>query len=153
MESLLSRQGHRLLQIGVALILWSSLEGFVIPSLGSQRIGLSVHTLGASQAVLLIALGLLWPRLRLGVTAARIAFWCLVYSALAILLAYGIAAALGVGTETIRLAGELPHGLSHGTAAQETIIKLFAISSAPTGLLAFILILWGLRVGRGFTAS
>jgi (hydroxyamino)benzene mutase len=145
MESLLSRQGHRLLQIGVALILWSSLEGFVIPSLGSQRIGLSVHTLGASQAVLLIALGLLWQRLRLGVTAAGVAFWCLVYSALAILLAYGIAAVLGVGNETIRLAGELPHGLSHGTASQETIIKVIAFSSAPTGLLAFILILWGLR--------
>jgi len=70
--NLLSRQGHRLLQIGVALILYSSFEGFVIPYLGSQRIGLSVHTLSALQGVLLLAVGLVWPRLVLGAVAARI---------------------------------------------------------------------------------
>src|SRR5437762_13452077 len=120
MEStlLLSRQGHRLLQIGLVLILYSSLDGFLIPVLRSQRIGLSVHTLSAYQAVLLLALGLVWPRLRLGIAAARVAFWCLIYSALAILLAYTIAAFLGVGNETIRLAGELPHGLSDGSTSQ-----------------------------------
>jgi putative ABC transport system permease protein len=36
---------HRLLQIGMALLVYSSLDGFVIPYLGSPRIGLSVHTL------------------------------------------------------------------------------------------------------------
>jgi hydroxylaminobenzene mutase len=56
-----------------------------------------------------------------------------------------IAAAWGVGNETIALAGELPHGLHHGTRSQETLIKVVAYSSAPTGLIAFTLILWGLR--------
>jgi (hydroxyamino)benzene mutase len=63
--NLLSRQGQRLLQFGIALLLYSSLEGFVIPYLGSQRIGLSVHTLSALQGVFLLAQGLLWPRLKL----------------------------------------------------------------------------------------
>ena len=76
---------------------------------------------------------------------ARIAFWCSVYSALAILAAYTAAAMWGVGNETIKLMGELPHGLSHGTAFQETFIKILSYSSAPTGLIAFALILWGLR--------
>jgi len=127
------------------LILYASFEGFVIPYLGSPRIGLSVHTLAALQSILLLALGLLWNRLELGVGAARIAFWCLVYSAFAILAAYTIAALSGVGITTIVLAGELPHGLHHGTAFQETIIKILSYSSAPTGLISFALILWGLR--------
>src|SRR5436190_6053868 len=65
-NAVLAGQGRRLLQTGIALLLYSSLDGFVIPHLGSQRIGLSVHTLSGLQAVLLLALGLVWPRLALG---------------------------------------------------------------------------------------
>jgi (hydroxyamino)benzene mutase len=145
MNESLSRQGQHLLQLGMVLILYSALEGFVIPAFGSARIGLSVHTLGAFQAVLLLALGLVWPRLALGKISSWVAFWCLVYSAVAILAAYTIAAMWGVGNETIVLMGELPHGLRHGSANQESAIKIVAYSSAPTGLAAFGLILWGLR--------
>ena len=130
--------------MGIVFILYSSVEGFVIPHFGSPRVGLSTHTLGALQGVLLLALGLLWPKLSLRAIASRVAFWCLLYSALAILGAYSIAAAWGVGNETIVLAGELPHGLRHGTALQETLIKILSYSSAPTGLTAFALVLWGL---------
>ena len=142
---MIHRQGQRLLQLGMILILYVSIEGFVIPQLASQRIGLSVHTLGALEGILLLAQGLLWSRLRLSDMWARIAFWCSVYSALAILAAYTAAAMWGVGNETIKLMGELPHGLSHGTAFQETFITILSYSSAPTGLIAFALILWGLR--------
>ena len=143
---LLSRQSQRLLQVGIVLLLYSSLEGFVIPYLGSQRIGLSVHTLSALQGVFLLAQGLLWPRLKLGGSSSQLAFWCSLYATFAILAAYTLAAVWGVGIETIRLMGELPHGLSHGSVSQETFIKLLAYSSAPTGLTAFTLILWGLRM-------
>ncbi|MGE5771202.1 MAG: hypothetical protein ACM3Z4_04025, partial [Hyphomicrobiales bacterium] len=127
------------------LFLFSSIFGFVIPFLGSPRIGLSVHTLSALQGVLLLAQGLLWPKLRLSVTASWSAFWCGIYGALAILAAYTVAAVSGVGNETITLMGELPHGLAHGTPFQETFIRVLAYTSAPTGLTGFILILWGLR--------
>jgi hypothetical protein len=63
-----------------------------------------------------------------------------------LLAAYTVAAIWGVGSETIRLMGELPHGLAHGSVAQETFIKVLAYSSAPTGLIAFALMLWGLRI-------
>jgi (hydroxyamino)benzene mutase len=141
--TLLSRQGHRLLQFGVGLIVFSSLEGFAIPYFGSPRLGLSAHTLSALQGVLVVTLGLMWPRLRLGVTAARVAFWSFVYSDIAILSAYVIGAAWGAGNETMPLAA----GSAHGTALQETAIRIVGYSSAPTGLSAFGLILWGLRVG------
>jgi hydroxylaminobenzene mutase len=145
-STLLNRQGQRLLQCGLVLLLYSSLAGFAVPFLASPRIGLSVHTLSALQAVLLLAFGLLWPRLHLGSRALQIAFWCLLYSIVAILAAYTVAAFWGVGIETISLMGELPQGLSHGTPFQETFIKVLAYSSAPTGLAAFGLILWGLRI-------
>ena len=143
--TLLSHQGHRLLQIGIALFLYPSFDGFAIPYFGSPRIGLSVHTLSALQGVMMLGLGLLWTRLKLGVTASRIAFWCTIHGTFAILAAYTIAAVWGVGNETIALMGELPHGLSHGSAFQEAFIKILAYSSAPTGLTSFVLILWGLR--------
>ena len=43
--NMLSRQGRRLLQIGVALLLALSLEGFAIPNLASAQLGLSAHRL------------------------------------------------------------------------------------------------------------
>src|SRR5262245_35912074 len=141
---MLARQGRHLLQIGAALLLYASFEGFAIPHLASPRIGLSVHTLSAHQAVLLLVLGLVWPRLALGPTGARLAFWLLVYSTAAILAAYTIAAAWGVGNESISLMGELPHGLHHGTPFQEGLIKAISYSSV-SGVISFTLIAWGLR--------
>jgi hydroxylaminobenzene mutase len=152
-EVLLSRQGQRLLQLGVALFLYSSFEGFGIPYLRSPRIGLSVHTLSALQGVMMLGLGLLWPRLTLGVTASWIAFWCTVHGALAILAAYTIAAVWGVGIKTISLMGALPRGLAQGSAFQEAFIKVLSYSSAPTGLTSFALILWGLRVADAQRSS
>jgi hypothetical protein len=54
-SGLLSRQGQRLLQVGMLLIFYSSFDGFAIPFLRSERIGLSVHTLSAFQGVFLLA--------------------------------------------------------------------------------------------------
>ncbi len=140
---MLPRQGHRLLQIGVALFLLTSFEGFVIPSFAVPRLALSAHSLMALLGVLLIAMGLLWPKLRLGVPASRLAFWLLVYSSLAIVTAYLLGALCGGGNSTMPLAA----GTAHGSDSQETIIKIVAYSSAPTGIVSFALILWGLRIG------
>jgi hydroxylaminobenzene mutase len=141
-SELLSRQGQRLLQTGVALLLFVSLEGFVIPRLAAPNLGLSAHRLGGLQSVLLIALGLVWPRLKLGAVPSRIAFWLLIYSTFAILAAYVIGAIWGAGNETMQLAA----GAAHGSAFQETVIRVVAYSSAPTGLISFALILRGLRI-------
>ena len=140
-SNMLSRQSHRLLQIGVALFLFSSVEGFVIPYFPVPRLGLSVHTLSALQGVILLALGLLWPRLTLGATASRIACWFFIYSTFATLVPYVLAAAWGAGNSTIPLAA----GTARGTAVQETVIKVVLYTAAPTVLISLALILWGLR--------
>jgi hydroxylaminobenzene mutase len=115
--------------------------GFAVEYVAAPRLGLSAHTLSALQGVLLLGLGLLWPRLNLGIAASRIAYWSLIYGTLAILAAYVMGAIWGAGNETIRLAA----GPARGSAFQETVIMIMAYSSAPPGIVSFAIILWGLR--------
>ena len=105
---MLSRQGHRLLQLGVALFLLTSFEGFVIPGFAAPRLGLSAHSLMALLGVLFIAMGLLWPKLRLGAGTSRLAFWFLVYSGFAIVAAYLLGAIWAAGTPQCLWQRELP---------------------------------------------
>jgi hydroxylaminobenzene mutase len=139
---LLSRHGHYLLQIGVGLFLFTSFWGFAIHHVAEPRLGLSVHTLSGTEGVMLLALGLAWPKLRLRSAASRAAFLLLVYSALAILVAFVLASLWGAGNSTMPLAA----GAAHGTTLQENVIRWVAYSSAPTGIASFALILWGLRL-------
>jgi (hydroxyamino)benzene mutase len=137
----LSRQGRHLLQVGVALLLFTAFQGFAIPYFAVPLLALSVHKLSALEAVLLLAIGSFWPRINLGAWASRTAFWLLVYSALAIIAAYVMGAVWGAGNSTIRLAAQT----GHGGVVQEAMIQIVAYSSAPTGIISFALILWGLR--------
>lgn len=131
-----------MLQIGVALFVFSALEGFAIPSLPVPRLGLSVHTFSTLQGVMLLGLGLLWPRLNLGATASRIAFWTYIYSSFATLVPYVMAAVWGAGNSIIPLAA----GTAHGSAFQEAIIKVVLYSAAPMFFISMALIIWGLRI-------
>jgi len=131
-----------LLQTGVALFLFTSFEGFAVPHFTVPNLGRSVHTLSAFSGVLLLTLGLVWPRLNLGATSSRIAFWFLIYSDLATVAAFLMAGVWGAGNSIIPLAA----GTAHGSAFQEAAISVVAYSAAPTGITSFALILWGLRV-------
>jgi hydroxylaminobenzene mutase len=137
----LYHQGGRLLQVGVALLLFTSFEGFAVPNFNAPNLGRSVHTLVALSAVLLLALGLVWRRLDLGIATSRIAFWFLIYSDFAIIAAFLMAAVWGAGNSIMPLAA----GAAHGSDFQEAAITAVAYSAAPTGIISFALILWGLR--------
>jgi hydroxylaminobenzene mutase len=141
LSEMLSRQGRRLLQLGVALFLFTSFEGFVIPALASPNLGRSVHTLSGFTGVLFLAMGLMWPMLNLGTTAARMAFWLLVYSALTTIAGFVVAALWGAGGSIMPIAAQG----ARGSNFQETVIQLVIDPAAPTGIIAFALILWGLR--------
>jgi hydroxylaminobenzene mutase len=137
----LSRQGRGLLQLGVVLFLFTSFEGFVIPALAVPNLGRSVHTLSGFVGVLFVAMGLMWPMLKLGTAASRIAFWFLVYSSLATIAGFVIAAWWGAGGSIIPIAAQG----ARGSDFQETVIQLVMYPAAPTGIISFALILWGLR--------
>ena len=134
-------QGHRLIQLGVLLFLLTSIEGLFIEGLPSPMLARSVHTLAGLSGVVLIAIGLVWPRLRLGRTTAVVAFWTLIYSTLATILIFLLAALWRAGASVIPLA---VLGL-RGTQAQETVLQAIAYTAGPTALVAFSLILWGMR--------
>src|SRR4029079_13910593 len=89
-----------------------------------------------------------WTRLDLSDVASRLAFWLLDYSTFAILAAYVLGAFWGAGNETMPMAA----GAAHGTSVEEGVIKVVSYSSAPTGIVSFALILWGLRM-RAATGS
>lgn len=134
-------QGHRLVQIGVALFLLTSIQGFAVPYFAVPALGRSVHTLSGFAGVMLVAIGLVWPMLHLGVTASRVAFWFLIYSTFATIAGFVIAAVLGAGSSIIPIAA----GGARGSDFQEVMIQLVMYPAAPTGITSFALILWGLR--------
>jgi len=114
-----SRQGLRLLQGGAALLLLTSLFGFAIPYVAAPHLGVAAHKLAGLQSVLMLALGLAWPRLNLNTAALRIAFWLFMYVAFAILIAYVLAAIWGAGNETMPLGAGTAHGSrSHQRSAE-----------------------------------
>jgi (hydroxyamino)benzene mutase len=137
------RQGHRLLQLGVGLFLLASLQGLVIQSFAVPSLGRSVHTLAIVTGLLLVALGVVWPRLGLHAVALRLAYWSLVYSSLITIVAFLLAAIWGAGKSFLPLAA----GSAHGSTGQEAIIGIALVSAAPTGIISFALILWGLMSG------
>jgi hydroxylaminobenzene mutase len=140
----LARQGRRLIQAGVLLFLFTSFEGFVVPFFPIPNLGRSVHTLSGFTGVLFVAVGLAWPMLNLEILAARVAFWFLIYSGLATIAAFVLAALWGAGGSIIPIAALG----ARGTAFQEIMIQIVAFPAAPTGIIAFALILWGLRMKR-----
>src|SRR3954453_13868589 len=135
----LSRQGHRMIQLGIWHFVFSAVEGFAIPFLPSPPLGRSVHTLSALQGVMLLALGLFWPRLRLDAKASRVAYSTYIYSSIATLVPYVMAALWGAGNTTIPLAA----GDARGTPLQENTIKVIIYTAAPTFFVSMALVLWG----------
>lgn len=74
----------------------------------------------------------------LGETAARIAFWLLVYSALATIAGFILAALWSAGGSIMPIAAQG----ARGSDFQELLIQLVMYPAAPTGIAAFALILW-----------
>jgi hypothetical protein len=132
--------GHHLLQIGIALLLVTCLQGFTIPAARIPRLSLAAHTVGLFMSLLLIALGLLWPALRFSSTLSALAFWLVLYSAFGTWLPYVLGSFWGAGNSMLPLAA----GAARGSAGQEAAIKVLLMTSALTMLAALALILWAL---------
>ena len=138
------RQGHRLLQLGMLLLLFALLVGIAVPKFAVPRLGLSTHLLALTQGLFLAVTGLLWPRLRLTPGAARVAFWLGVYGCLAPLVANLLAAIWGAGNTLLPIAA----GQAHGSELQEKVIAAGLRSGGAALIAIVLLILWGLR-GEG----
>ena len=138
------RLGRRLLRHGIALFLLGLVTGRLVQSLAVPRMGLASHLQGVMNGTFLVALGLVWPHLRLGALLQRAAYWLALagtYLNWAVTLA---AAAWGAGAATMPLAA----GDHHGTPGQELVL-LVGLRALNVGMFAScFLVLWGLR-GEG----
>ena len=134
--------GHRLIQAGVLLFLLGLLTGFVGPALANPRMGLSSHLEGVMNGMFLVAIGLVWTRLRLSGRVLSAAFWLAIYGTFANWAATLLAAAWGAGAMMpIAAPGR------QGTSLQEGVISflLYSLSFAMVALC--VVLLWGLAAG------
>jgi hydroxylaminobenzene mutase len=134
-------QSQRLLQLGVALFLLAVLLGLAISHFTVPRVALSGHLVGILQGLLLLVLGLLWPRLNLSPMQLNVAFWLFAYQAVAAPASNFLAAAWGAGNSIIPMAA----GAAHGSSAQEAVINIGLRSAGAALIIGLLLLLWGLR--------
>jgi (hydroxyamino)benzene mutase len=129
-----------LLRLGVVLFLLGLVTGFLVPVLAIPRMGLSSHLEGLFNGIVLIVLGLLWPQLALGVRAKAVTFALAVYAAFANWFATLLSAATGAAA-MMPIAGG---GRTAGPEA-EAVVAFLLISLSVAMIMAFLLVLWGLR--------
>jgi (hydroxyamino)benzene mutase len=134
-------QGHRLLQVGVAVFLLSLFIGLAIPAFAIPRLGLSAHLVGIMQGLFLMVLGLLWPRLQLSVALSRVGVWLAVYGCFAPLVANLLAAIWAAGNTMLPMAA----GQAHGSAPQEAMIAVGLRTGGASLIGLCAVVLWGLR--------
>ncbi|OQW61888.1 MAG: hydrogenase [Proteobacteria bacterium HN_bin10] len=129
-----------LLRLGVLLFLFGLFTGFAVPMLAMPRMALASHLEGLMNGLLLMALGLMWPRLVLGPRAQALTFALAVYGAFANWLATLISAITCAGAMMpIAAAGRT------GEAAPEAIVGFLLVSLSLAMVAACVLVLWGLR--------
>jgi hydroxylaminobenzene mutase len=135
------RLGRRLLRAGMILFTLGLLTGFAIPLLKHPRLGLSSHLEGVQNGMVLVLLGLLWPKLRLGAGWLKAGFYLALYGTFANWGTTFLAAAWAAGGEMMPLAG----GGAVGTAWQEGLVKFGLFSLALAMMVVSGIVLSGLR--------
>lgn len=129
-----------LMRAGALLFLIGLITGLVAPLMQIPRMGLSSHLEGVMNGMLLMILGLIWPRLKLKAWGGTTAFWSAVYGSFANWLTTLLSALWGAAA-AMPIAGQ---GAT-GTPLAEAIIAGLLLSVAGTMILTFVLLLWGLR--------
>lgn len=125
------------------LFLLGLLTGLAVQALRNPRMGLSAHLEGLMNGILLLALGAVWPMVRLPPRAESAAFVAALYGAYANWGVTSLAAAFGTAALT-----PIASGPARGRPWQEALVTAGFSSVAVAMLLAAALILWGLRTGE-----
>lgn len=131
---------QRLLQLGIVLFLLGLLTGFAIPLLANARMGLSSHIQGVLNGVLLIVLGLVWPKLNLSRGSERLAFGLAVYGTFANWLATLLAAIWNTGAMM-----PIASGGAQSDAVREAVVGFLLLSLSAAMVALCAILLWGLR--------
>jgi hydroxylaminobenzene mutase len=122
------------------LFLLGLFTGFAEPHFTNVRMGLAAHLEGVMNGILLLALGAIWPHVRLGRNAQAAAFWTALYSAYANWLLTTLAAIFGTGA----LSPITAPGF-RAQAWQESLVTAGLMSVGIVVVASTLIFLWGLR--------
>lgn len=130
--------GRRLVRWGVVLLFVAAASGFLIPVATLPWLALAGHVQAVLNGLLLVAIGLVWPRLRVGRTAGAITFWGLAGAAWLAFATQVACALAGVGGSVFPLVA----GGHVGPHAVELLVRVAAsLASVATlaglGIVAF----------------
>jgi hydroxylaminobenzene mutase len=140
-SELKQRLSHNLIRLGILLFMLGLVTGLAVQDLANPRMALASHVEGVLSGMLLIVMGLIWPRLNLGSGLLKAAFWLMVYGAYANWGNPLLGAFWAAGSSMMPMAA-----LGHkGTPLQELIIGLIAVSLALSLFAGTIFVLLGLR--------
>ena len=136
---------RRLWWHGMALFLLVLLTGLVETSFANVRMGLAAHLEGVMNGTFLLALGAVWPELRLSPKALAVTWWAVLYGTYANWAVTTLAAVFGTGAlSPVTAPGR------QAEAWQEALVQGGFMSVGVAIIAAAVLVLVGLR--RGATA-
>jgi (hydroxyamino)benzene mutase len=131
---------RRLIWHGMFLFLLGLLVGFAEAHVANPRMGLAAHLEGLMNGTFLIALGAIWPFVKLSPRITTVAFWTVLYGTYSNLIVTTLAAILGANAMSPIT------GAGHSAPAwQEALVAAGFVTVGIAMLVSSILILWGLR--------
>jgi (hydroxyamino)benzene mutase len=125
---------------GMLLFLLGLLIGFAEGQVANPRMGLAAHLEGLMNGTFLIALGAVWPAVRLAPTPAAVAYWTVLYGTYMNVVVTTFAAVVGASSLSPIT------GSGHSAPVwQETLVTAGFGTVGIAMLVASALILWGLQ--------
>lgn len=133
--------GIKLIRLGILLFLLGLITGFIIPILENPRMGLSSHLEGTMNGMLLMILGIIWPKIKFSNKLSGISFSLAIFGTYTNWLTTLLAGIWGAGSEMMPIAG----GNLVGTSFQELLIKFGLVTVSVSMVLVCFIILWAMR--------
>jgi hydroxylaminobenzene mutase len=107
----------------------------------NPRMGLSSHLEGTMNGMLLIIIGIVWPKLHLSIRSLKWAYGLALFGTFMNWLTTLLAGIWGAGAEMMPLAG----GNHLSPAWQEGIIKFGLVSLSIAMVIVAVILVWGMR--------
>ena len=123
----------------MVLFLFGLLNGVVVPYFENPRMGLPSHLAGVQNALVLLAFGAIWNKIKLSQIALRWCFWLSVYGMYSIWASLVLAAIFGTSSAT-PIAG---NGFA-GTQYQELTVNILLYTGSIAIIIASLQIILGL---------
>jgi (hydroxyamino)benzene mutase len=136
----MDEMNRRLMFHGMCLFMLGLLTGFAEQHFANVRMGLAAHLEGLMNGTFLIALGAIWPHVRLPSRTTSTAYWTVLYGTYANWLITILAAIFG----TAALSPITGAGHS-GPPWQETLVTVGFMSVGIAIVISSGLVLWGLH--------